>query len=146
MTVISGSPLLNRPAPALDLVTPEGTHVRLADYARPAGDRQLLGQWCIPCRDEFPQFVAARKQYATAGLEILGVVHQDSADAATAFANQHGAAWPILTDPQNVAWNAYLGSVGVPMTFFVDRSGVIRATSYGPVTAATLPGQLATIL
>jgi cytochrome c biogenesis protein CcmG, thiol:disulfide interchange protein DsbE len=144
--VISGSPLLNKAAPAIDLVTPAGTRVRLADYTGRPVIVNFWASWCIPCRDEFPQFVEARKQYAAAGLEILGIVHQDSADAATAFANQHGATWPILMDPQNAAWNAYLGSVGVPMTFFIDRSGIIRATSYGPVTAATLPGQLATIL
>jgi len=144
--VITGSPLLNKPAPPIELTTPDGKVVRVADYAGRPVIVNFWASWCIPCREEFPEFVGAVQQHAADGLTVLGVVHQDGPDAATAFATQHGATWPILMDTSNTAWNAYLGGVGVPMTFFVDRQGIIRATSYGPVTPATLPAQLATIL
>jgi cytochrome c biogenesis protein CcmG/thiol:disulfide interchange protein DsbE len=127
--VISGSPLLNKPAPPIDLVTPDGAHVRLADYAGRPVVVNFWASWCIPCRDEFPAFVGALEQHRSQGLVVLGVVHQDSADSATAFARHHAASWPILMDTANAAWKAYLGGVGIPMTFFVDRAGVIRAKS-----------------
>lgn len=44
-----------------------------------------------------------------------------------------------------MAWNAY-GSIGLPMSFFVDAEGIVRAVSYGPVNPAALPDQLKTIL
>src|SRR5262249_1018515 len=69
--------------------------------------------WCIPCRDEFPQFVAARAEHAADGLEILGVVHQDGADTASAFARDHDAGWPMLMDTADAAWQAYR-VLGVP--------------------------------
>ena len=48
-------------------------------------------------------------------------------------------------DPDQTAWKAYQG-LGVPSTYFIDRAGVVRATSLGPITATSLPIQLATIL
>ena len=144
--VVGGSPLLNKPAPEFDLVRLDGSRARLSDYRGRPVIVNFWASWCIPCRDEFPQFVAARREYAADGLEILGVVHDDSADAASAFATANHATWPLLLDPDDVAWKAYLGGVGVPMTFFIDRDGVVRATSFGPVTPTGFPEQVGTIL
>lgn len=140
-----GSPLLNQPAPDFSLTTLDGRTVRLSDYRGRPVIVNFWASWCIPCRDEFPQFVAARTQHAAQGLEILGVVHQDSPDAAAAFAREHGANWPMLLDPDDQAWKAYLG-IGVPSTYFIDRQGVVRATSLGPVSTSGLPSQLGRIL
>jgi cytochrome c biogenesis protein CcmG/thiol:disulfide interchange protein DsbE len=140
-----GSPLLNKPAPDFTLTALDGRTVHLADYRGRPVIVNFWASWCIPCRDEFPQFVTAKAQHATDGLEVLGIVRQDSADAAAAFASSHGADWPLLMDPDEAAWKAYVG-LGVPSTYFIDRAGVVRATSLGPITATSLPIQLAKIL
>lgn len=144
--VVGGSPLLNKPAPNFDLVTLDGRHVRLSDDLGHPVIVNFWASWCGPCRDEFPQFVSVVRDHGTQGLEILGVVHDDNADAARVFATQQGATWPMLMDPQNAVWNAYIIPVGVPATIFIDRAGIVRATSFGPVTPTGLPSQLATIL
>ena len=143
-TATIGSPLLDKPAPDFTLTTLDGRSVSLFDYRGRPVIVNFWASWCIPCRDEFPQFVAARAQHAADGLEVIGIVHQDSAEAAAAFAASHGAAWPLLLDPDDSTWKDYQG-VGVPSTYFIDRAGVVRATSLGPVTAASLPIQLAKI-
>lgn len=142
---IVGSPLLGKPAPDFTLTSLDDTPVRLSDYRGRPLIVNFWASWCIPCRDEFPQFVAARAQHAAEGLEILGIIRQDAADAAAAFARQHGASWPLLMDPEETAWKSYQG-LGVPSTYFIDRQGVVRATSLGPVSASALPTQLAKIL
>jgi len=144
--VVGGSPLLNKPAPNIDLVALDGSHVRLSDYLGRPVIVNFWASWCGPCRDEFPQFVAARHDHAGQGLEILGVIHEDNAEAAAGFAASEKATWPLLMDPQNTAWNAYINPVGVPTTFFIDRAGIVRATSFGPVTPTGLPQQLGAIL
>lgn len=143
--VIIGSPLLDKPAPDFDLATLGGQRARLSDYRGKPVIVNFWASWCIPCRDEFPLFVTTQYEHAADGLTILGIVHQDSSDAAAAFARQMGADWPLLLDPDQVAWTAYRG-LGVPSTYFIDRQGIVRATSLGPVTASWLPGQLAKIL
>jgi cytochrome c biogenesis protein CcmG/thiol:disulfide interchange protein DsbE len=143
--VFIGSPLLGKPAPEIALTATDGRTVSLSDYRGRPVIVNFWASWCIPCREEFPQFVAARSAHAEDGLEILGVVHQDGADTASAFARDHDASWPMLMDNADAAWNAYR-ALGVPSTYFVDRDGIVRATSLGPVTETSLPQQLATIL
>jgi cytochrome c biogenesis protein CcmG/thiol:disulfide interchange protein DsbE len=143
--LIIGSPLLDKPAPAITLTTTDGRTVSLSDYRGRPVIVNFWASWCIPCREEFPQFVAARAAHATDGLEILGVVHQDGADTASAFARDHGAQWPMLMDTGDAAWQAYR-VLGVPSTYFIDRDGIVRATSLGPITESSLPEQLAKIL
>lgn len=144
--VVGGSPLLNKPAPAIDLVSLDGSRVRLSDYLGRPVLINFWASWCTPCRDEFPQFVTALRDHASQGLQILGVIHDDNANAAAAFATSEHATWPLLMDPGDTIWNAYIIPVGVPATIFIDRSGVVRATSFGPVTPSGLPQQLAAIL
>jgi peroxiredoxin len=99
----------------------------------------------VPCREEFPLLVTARANHEAEGLEILGVVHDDSAESAAAFAATYNAAWPLLLDTDDVAWKAYHGAF-VPVTYFIDRAGFVRAVSYGPPPSDSLESLLAKIL
>jgi cytochrome c biogenesis protein CcmG, thiol:disulfide interchange protein DsbE len=101
--------------------------------------------WCVPCRDEFPLLVSAYSRYSSQGLQILGVIHEDGPQTAAAFANSFGAHWPLLVDPGNVAWNSYNGSL-LPVSYFIDRAGIIRAVSYGPPPSGFLDEEIAKIL
>jgi peroxiredoxin len=89
--------------------------------------------------------VTARANHEAEGLEILGVIHDDSVQSATAFAATYNVAWPLLVDADDAAWNAYHGAF-VPVTYFIDRAGIVRAVSYGPPPSASLDSLLAKIL
>lgn len=142
---ITGSPLVGRAAPAFSLTRLDGGGtVSLSDFAGRPVVINFWASWCIPCAEEFPLLSGARRQHAPAGLEILGVVHDDDPAAAQRFADAHGATWPLLLDPANEAWRAY-GGVFLPVTFFVDREGVVRAVSYGTPTEQALAAQIARI-
>jgi cytochrome c biogenesis protein CcmG/thiol:disulfide interchange protein DsbE len=143
--VVGGSPLYGKPVPPIDLPTLDGDRVRLSDlHGRPV-IVNFWASWCIPCRDEFPLLVEAYAEHRAEGLEILGVVHDDSVEGARDFAAGYGATWPILDDAGDVAWEDWLG-IGVPQSYFVDRDGIIQAFSLGPFTSAGLTAQLATIM
>lgn len=101
--------------------------------------------WCIPCREEFRLFRSARDEHVQSGFEILGVVHDDSADAARSFAAEHGGNWPMVADPEDVAAQAY-GVTALPATFYIDREGVVRAVSYGPPPEEVLAQHIDRIL
>lgn len=143
--VVGGSPLLDKPAPAIDLKNLAGETVSLASYAGRPVVVNFWASWCVPCRDEFPVFVAAREEHADAGLEILGVVYKDNAENAQRFATDQGAGWPLLEDPGETVYKAYTG-FGVPMTVFIDGEGIVRAVSYGPLSEAGFQDQVALIL
>ena len=87
----------------------------------------------------------ALQSYAARGLEVLGIVFEDSTASARGFMKTEDASWPALVDPGGSVARAY-GIIGIPDSFFVDRTGVVRAISYGPPPADVLPSYLAKIL
>jgi cytochrome c biogenesis protein CcmG/thiol:disulfide interchange protein DsbE len=143
--VVGGSPLLGRPAPPIDLVDLDGRRIQLSDYRGDPVIVNFWASWCIPCRDEFPLFVQALAEHQKDGLQILGITHEDTPSDARAFAQRMGGTWPMLPDPANVAWTAYLGA-GVPTTYFVDADGIVQDFSLGAVTRSGLATQLARIM
>jgi cytochrome c biogenesis protein CcmG/thiol:disulfide interchange protein DsbE len=145
VAIVGGSPLLNRPAPDFTLSDLDGQPVSLSDYRGRPVIVNFWASWCGPCKIEFPIFQDARERYRADGLEILGVVHHDSAEAAAAFVEEEGSEWPALLDPNDVAWSAYSG-LALPTSFFIDREGVVRAVSFGPPLSGTLDDQLEKIL
>lgn len=145
VVIVGGSPLLGKAAPDFTLPDLEGKPVSLSDYRGRPVLVNFWASWCGPCKVEFPIFQDARERHAGEGLEILGIVHDDSSDAAAAFVEEEGSEWPALMDADGAVWTAYAG-LGLPTTFFIDREGVIRAVSFGPPLSGTLDDQLAKIL
>ncbi|HET7678096.1 MAG TPA: TlpA disulfide reductase family protein [Candidatus Limnocylindrales bacterium] len=139
------SPLLDKPAPPIDLLDLDGRRVRLADLAGRPVIVTFWGSYCIPCREEFPLLAEVQRRPAARDLAILAVVFKDSPDAARDFMARYGATWPALLDPGERVAAAY-GVLVPPMTFYIDRSGVVRALSYGPPPRDALETYLARIL
>lgn len=139
------APLEGKAAPDVTLLDANGHPVSLADYRGRPVIVNFWASWCGPCKEEFPLLAAARQRYAGQGLEILGVVYEDSAASAAAFMASEGATWPMLLDPQKVASAAY-GVQVVPESFYVDPAGIVRTLSFGPPPAAGLDGLIGQIL
>jgi cytochrome c biogenesis protein CcmG/thiol:disulfide interchange protein DsbE len=129
--VIGRHPLLDRPAPEIALPALDGDEVRLSALRGRPVLVNFWASWCIPCREEFPLFKAALADPDNADLEILGVVYEDSEAAAEEFMRAQAATWPALSDAGGAVADTY-GVVAPPMTFYVDREGVVRALSFGP--------------
>ncbi len=145
MIVVGGHPLLDKPAPDFALADLEGRTVRLSEYRGRPVVVNFWASWCVPCKTEFPLFKAAHERHAESGLEILGVIHDDSLEDARAFAQQQGAAWPMLDDRDDAVWEAFRVQA-LPTTYYVDRDGIVRAVSFGPPPSGALDEQLEKIL
>ena len=115
----------------ISLATVDGRQVALSDYRGRPVIVNFWASWCVPCRDEFPCWPRRAPATRGRGLEILGVIHDDSSQSAAAFAATYDAQWPLLVDADDAAWNAYHGAF-VPVSYFIDRAGIVRAVSYGP--------------
>lgn len=145
VAIISGHPLFGEMAPDIELEMLDGATSRLSDLRGRPVMVNFWATWCIPCRKEFPLMVAAYEDHRDDGLEILGVIHDDEAEGAREFSAERGATWPMLQDPDDVAWNDYRGAV-MPTSFFIDAAGVVRAFSIGGFSEAGLDSQLGKIL
>ena len=136
------------PAPDIDLPTLTGGHVKLSSLKGHPVVVTFWGTWCPPCREEFPELVAAHKKYRNSGLVVLAVNQRDqelSNKAVEDFVKEFGADFQVALDTHGRARRNYR-LIGLPTMVFVDVSGMIQGVHPGPITAAEFDQGLAAIL
>ena len=118
-------------APDYLLKTLDGGEIRFSDLRGKAVIVNLWATWCGPCRKEMPQFVAAYDRYREEGLEIIAVNVQESPSVIQPFVDDFGMDFPVALDKRGAVSDKYR-ILGLPMTYFIDRQGVIRDVFQGP--------------
>ncbi len=117
------------------------------------GREQSLGQWkgkvlvvnfwatwCVPCREEMPEFVTAQRELGGKGLQFVGIAI-DQADKVREFSAEIGLNYPALIGGYGaMELSKTLGNrVGaLPFTVIIDRSGRIAHTQLGGLRDASL--------
>ena len=125
--------LIDHPAPDFALSGIDGKIHHLKDYS---GKRIVLNfwaTWCVPCRQEMPLLQKTYAQLQSNGLVVIGVDQQEDAGTVSAFLKEVNVTYPILLDNDLSAFHAY-GVMGIPITFFIDTNGIVRAKSIGALT------------
>ena len=132
------SPLVGKPAPALEGTTVDGNDARLADLRGKWVVVNFFATWCVPCRQEHPELIRfAQAHEATGDAAVLAVVYSDNTQAVKEFRDKEGGTWPMLTDPKGRIALDY-GVAGIPESFLVSPDGVVVAKLLGGVRAADL--------
>jgi len=131
------SPLVNKPAPAFSLA-------QLDDPAKKLGPADMKGQvwllnvwasWCVSCREEHPLLV----QLAQANIvPVIGLNYKDTNALGKKWLADNGDPYKLSVVDADGRVGIDLGVYGVPETFVVDKSGVIRYKQIGPITAEAL--------
>jgi thiol-disulfide isomerase/thioredoxin len=119
-------------APGFTLTNLDGKKVSLSQYKGRPILVNFWATWCGPCKVEMPWFEEFHKQYAAQGFEILGLADDVDAgkDAIAKVAQKAGVSYPILLTDGKVQ-TAYGGLDVLPMSFYVDRNGVIVEETAG---------------
>jgi len=140
---------VGRAAPDFLLETSTGGELRLSDLQGQSVLVNFWATWCPPCRAEMPELVAAYDRYRDDGLVIVAVNLQETDSQVNKFAKEFGMTFPIVIDRDGELKNVWrLGGPiqGIPTSYFIDASGVIRRLFYGPMKEAALEQRLAEIL
>ncbi|HLJ66198.1 MAG TPA: TlpA disulfide reductase family protein [Chloroflexota bacterium] len=137
-------PLLGRPAPAFTLQTLDGRSVSLSTFRGRPVVINFWASWCTSCRVEHRYLAQSWRDFSPRGVTFLGIAYDDSVGAARAFLKAHGGGWVSLEDPGGQTAVDY-GVSGVPETVFIDRRGIVRFRSPGPVApgGAMSPAEMA---
>ena len=126
------SPLIDKPAPAFDVV-------QLHEPDKRIGADQLRGQvwllnvwasWCVACRSEHPHLVDLARQNL---VPIYGLNYKDERDDALRWLQQFGDPYTVSAHDLDGRVGLDYGVYGVPETFLIDKQGVIRYKHIGPV-------------
>jgi cytochrome c biogenesis protein CcmG/thiol:disulfide interchange protein DsbE len=131
------SPFIDKPAPAFQLA-------QLHQPGLVFSQKDMLGQvwllniwasWCVSCREEHPMLVDLSRSRI---VPIVGLNYKDKPDEAKDWLRQFGDPYTLSVTDVNGRVGIDYGVYGVPETFVIDRTGVIRYKQIGPITRDAL--------
>ncbi|MES2365975.1 MAG: TlpA disulfide reductase family protein [Pseudomonadota bacterium] len=128
------------PAPAFTVKTLDGRVLSLAGLQGKVVVLNFWATWCPPCRAEMPILEQYYRQHQKEGLEIIAVSMDDLGDEAKVRTVAAAYTYPVglISD---ASMKAYGRIWRLPLTFVIDRTGVLRKTDWSgeqPVTASSL--------
>jgi cytochrome c biogenesis protein CcmG/thiol:disulfide interchange protein DsbE len=127
------SPLIGKPAP----------HFQLPELHQPAktfSERDMLGKvwvlnvwasWCVSCREEHPVLLDLA---ANGEVPIYGLNYKDRREDGLAWLKGMGDPYKLSIFDFDGRVGIDYGVYGVPETYVIDKSGVIRYKRIGPLT------------
>ncbi len=136
--------VVGRPAPDFTTVASDGTTLKLSDLKGKIVLLNFWAIWCPACVDEIPSLRLAWERYRARGFTIVGVNLDTGADAPRDFMTRNKVAWRNITsglamqDPIARMYHVQI----LPMSYLVDRSGIIRARGVSGQEAGRLVGEL----
>ena len=131
--------------PDISLYTLDGLPVRLSDTEGPVV-LNFWATWCSPCRRELPLLERASMRYEQQGVSVVGISVGESVATVSEFVEDLDLSYALWldspaaapdTDNSQTVFNAF-GGRGLPLTVFIDASGVIRARQVGELSSGIL--------
>ena len=127
------SPFIGKPAPAFTLP-------QLQDQKLTLSAAELKGQvwmlnvwasWCAPCREEHPLLVRLAREQA---VPIIGLNYKDDPRNAQEWLLRLGDPYKVSIIDRDGRAGIDYGVYGVPETFVIDQTGIVRFKHVGPLT------------
>jgi peroxiredoxin len=138
--------VVGKPAPDFTLKTLDGKTLKLSDLRGKAVVLNFWATWCPPCKVELPWFVDLQKQYASQGLQIVGISEDDGGkEKVAAFVKEMGVNYTIAVDDSSVS-EKYGDVEDLPTTFYIDRNGKIVEFAMGLVDRNEIEAKMKTAL
>jgi peroxiredoxin len=118
-------------APNFQLRDLDGKMVALSHVRGKVVLLNFWATWCGPCRDEMPSMEKLYHNVSRRDFEILAVSTDPQGAVVTRpFQQEMGLTFPILHDPDMRIGLSY-GARSLPMSFMIDRNGIIRLKIFG---------------
>ena len=137
------SALIDKPAPPITLQAMDEATAGFTSADLASGHVTVVNyfaSWCVPCRSESAQLMTLSKM---SGFALYGIDYEErQPGAGRAFLSELGNPFSrIVADPkgaEGMEWGVY----GVPETYVVDATGIVRFKLVGELTADAMAGQL----
>ena len=133
----SGATRVQKPAPEFTLPLFDGGQLVLAEHLGRPVVINFWASWCAPCRDEAPLLERTWRSYRDRGVQYIGVAIQETEEGGRAYLKEFGITYPNVLDRDGKVTVDY-GVIGLPVTFFVNRDGIVERRWVGAVREGTL--------
>ncbi len=122
-------------APNFTLPTIDGKTFTMSDCFKKAARKvvilDLWAAYCPPCRDEIPYLIDLDKKYQKRGLKIVGVALDSDKKKVTTFVKDKGMKYTVPLDPNGTVVGSPYKLARIPVTYVIDKKGVIRFVHTG---------------
>lgn len=126
------------PAPAFALERLDGSKVNFpAQYQNQVVLLRFWADWCPYCHDEMQALEPIYQQYREQGLAVLALNVMQPPEVAEKFVKNLEISYEILLDRAGEVMRSYR-VMGLPVTYVIDRKGLVRSRIIGESTPETL--------
>ena len=135
-------------APDFTMFDFDGNAVKLSDFRGKPVILNFWASWCGPCKAEMPDLEAA---WQTHGDQVQFLIvnltdgRSETVEAASSYIASQGYTFPVYYDVNMEGALAY-SVYAIPMTYFIDASGQIRAIQEGMIQAEVLESNIQALL
>lgn len=138
------APKLGAPVQDFVATTVDGRAVSLSGLKGHPVWLTFGASWCAQCQAEAPDIEAAFQEHQASGLQLVEVFINEDASTVRDYVQRVGLTGLGVADPTTRLASAYR-VLGIPVHFFIDRTGVLRVMRTGGMTPARMDAALAQI-
>jgi peroxiredoxin len=137
--------LLNHEAPKFVRRDLTGQTINLARLRGKVVLLNFWATWCAPCQIEMPIFARWQQQYGADGLAVVGISMDDDSASVRAVIKKLRIDYPVAMGSAALG-QRYGGVLGLPLTFLIDRRGIVRAEYLGEADVTKIEAALQKLL
>lgn len=132
-------------APAFQLKDLRGRTIRLSDYKGKVVLINFWATWCAPCQAEMPELVKLQREYASRGLQVIGITcPPERRGNVRRVAQKFRLNYPVLFGTREIT-RIYEAEDVLPVTIIVDRDGNVRGRIPGILEPEEFKEKVATL-
>src|SRR5437868_4050822 len=104
----------------------DGKDIHLSDFRGKVVVLNFWATWCKPCLREMPDFADLQNQYGKDGLQFIGIaLDPENKAKIKQVVEKLQIPYTILLGNEEIG-DKYGGMSAIPVTFLIDRKGMIR--------------------
>ena len=124
-------------------IAPSGS-LSLASLRGKAVYLNFFATWCPPCNEEAPAVNQLQKQFASKGLQVVGIDVLENEAKADRFRTDHHLVYPAVVDDGTLRDQYNIN--GLPVHVFIDRQGIVRNIVVGELAPAEIRADVIKLL